>query len=118
MTDLCVVCEETLSEGKTVIVKTRGIKTLIECSKRRGDEKHSIFQKSESVNMHVACHKSYTREQNVTAAMKASGSGTRKVRSDKPIFDFKTQCFFFALRMLRKSLSPNKRKNLSENVRL
>lgn len=70
---------------------------MIECSKKRGNQNRLIFQKCETVKMHVSCHKSYTREKNVVAAMKVSGSAVWKVvRLSKPIFEFKTKCLFCA----------------------
>lgn len=95
MTDLCPVCEKTIEENEAVTVKARGIRTLLECSKKRRDGKDALFKTCDTVKLHVSCHKSYTREKNVAAAEKASGSGVaRRVRSGQPAFNFKTTCFF------------------------
>lgn len=96
MTDLCVLCEETFVEGECVVVKDRGIKTLIECSKKRGDGKNILFQGRDTVKLHVSCRKSYTREKCVAAAMKARETQSREKRSSAPIFVFKEKCLFCA----------------------
>lgn len=94
----CFICEETLSHGETVIVKERGIKTLIESSRERKDNKQLFLSGLNCVTVHVKCHKSYINKKLIIASLKAKKKNAPTViaarRSSIPSFDFKTTCLF------------------------
>ena len=68
MQNLCLICEEELSQGETVTV-TRGLETIINSSMRRKDEIAEKLEGLSSICVHVMCRKSYTRESNIAAAI-------------------------------------------------
>lgn len=95
MTDLCPVCENTIDENEVVIVKARGIRTLLESSKKRRDGKDALFKTCNTVKLHVSCYKTCTRGKNVASAEKAHERGVaRRVRSGQSAFNFRSTCFF------------------------
>lgn len=76
---LCPLCEDSLIEGETVCVK-KGISTLVEASKKRGDNKWQQWTSLSAVQVHVKCRKDYTREKSVTAATRNDTTNQLKKR--------------------------------------
>lgn len=70
----CFICHLSLLEGKVVIVKQKGILTLIEASEKRGlrENKKFLLTRSE-VPVHDACRKRYTAEKNIAASVRRGG---------------------------------------------
>lgn len=97
--NLCFICDKILHESDSVIVKERGVQTLIKSSEKRGQHEHVRFLKTlSSVTMHNACQKHYNNEKLIAAYLNrkknpppAETSTSR--RSVIPSFNFKTQCF-------------------------
>lgn len=70
----CFICCNTLEEGKVVVVKKRGICSLIEVSEKRGLLLNKRFlQALDEVSVHDACRKRYTVESNVAASVRRGG---------------------------------------------
>lgn len=89
----CFICCNSVTEEEDgITVKERGVKTLIESSKRRKDGKHSLLLGKTSVFVHNKCRKIYTKEQNIEKV--ARGATTRVTRSVVEGFDFKKNCLF------------------------
>jgi len=40
----CFICDDNLSNKESVVIKERGLKTLIHCSKQRKNGKHTILE--------------------------------------------------------------------------
>ena len=94
----CLICERKIDEGEEVLVE-RGLKTLIQASVERGDDKHKSFEKLKSVPVHKLCRKNYTRKDSIAAVKKSlsqpSTSQTCGVlRSSGKSFDFRNDCIF------------------------
>lgn len=116
MASVCAVCDQPFTEtSEDVIVKARGINTLIQCSKKRGDGKHERWLRGETVKLHMSCYKTYTREKCVAAAaMKASTSGLRQVRSGQLGFDFLTRCILCSDNADEAFMNKQKKKEVSK----
>lgn len=90
MADLkCFICDDFLSNKESVVIKERGLKTLIDSSKRRKDGKHILLEGRWFVTVHCNCRKSYVKESNIATSLTTT-KNTR--RSDIPVFDFKHKC--------------------------
>ena len=96
----CLICKENL--GSTYVsIQERGLKTLIESSLKRNDGLHVLFQKADPLQVHEVCHKGYTRQTSIEAAIKKTG-GVEMVedilpptlRSTVPGFDISSQCIY------------------------
>ncbi|KAJ8884445.1 hypothetical protein PR048_016302 [Dryococelus australis] len=61
--DKCILCGSNLQGGETVDVQ-RGISTLIEVSKARNNDIHTLSS-SARVTLHIRCRKKYTAKQNI-----------------------------------------------------
>ena len=71
---ICFICRSTLEEGKVIVVKKRGILSLIEVSVKRGLLQNQQFlQELNEVTVHDACRKRYTVEGNVAASVRRGG---------------------------------------------
>lgn len=92
------ICETSLSECNSVIVKEKGVKTLLKSAEKRGNREHvRILKKISSVTVHTACQKSYNNDKLISAycrkqVIKSSDASTSR-RSSIPSFNFKTHCF-------------------------
>lgn len=93
ITENCVVCEKTLNEGETVLVR-KGLDTFKNCSLRRKDGISEKLKNVDSVVLHVNCRKKYTFFRNVAAANNPSLKETTILRSTVSAFDFKRDCLF------------------------
>lgn len=99
--ELCLLCEERLIESENVCVK-KGMSTLVEASKKRGDDKWQKWVNLSTIQVHVKCRKDYTREKSIKAANRKDttdqeerGSPIKqKIRSKETVFDFKKKCIF------------------------
>ena len=76
---LCPLCEDSLIEGETVCVR-KGISTLVEASKKRGDNKWQKWTSLSVVEVHLKCRKDYTREKCITAATRLDTNNPLKKR--------------------------------------
>ncbi|CAG4974224.1 unnamed protein product [Colias eurytheme] len=73
---VCFVCRLALKEGDStvVIVKKRGIQTLINSSVVRGLKEDELFlKKLDEVSVHNACRKRYTARHNIDACARRGG---------------------------------------------
>jgi hypothetical protein len=101
MSSSCFICDDKLIvESECVIVKKKGIITLINSSKVRQDNKWESLVNVESVKVHLDCRKNYTRPQTIRKCIndqeKAGTSSSPvkgKLRSSY-IFNFKENCLF------------------------
>ena len=98
---LCVICHTSLSSDASaehVSLNYKGIDTLTECSKIRGDLglTQYLVQKPAAVNVHVHCRKSYTHKRNLHVPGQGGVSAKRtKLRSEVcHKFNWKEDCFF------------------------
>lgn len=96
--DLCFICEKTLSESDVVVVKERGVKTLLKSSELRGNRAHTrILRTLSSVTVHGACQKNYINEKLIAAYCRKKDNepqvASTSRRSSIPTFNFKAQCF-------------------------
>ncbi|GBM91682.1 hypothetical protein AVEN_79275-1 [Araneus ventricosus] len=90
-----------LSEGEVVIVKERGIKTLIKSSDNRKLQANERLLKTLTVvSVHNACQKKYDNPKLIAAALRRGDTGLQKqtvqFRSTSEKFDFKIHCVLCA----------------------
>ncbi len=95
----CIICGTSLSHGDTDIVREKGIKTLINSSEKRKDNKVELFRVHDSVVVHQKCRKLYTNEKAINAAQKRSFDAETTVDNSRSLnkcesFSFKEKCFF------------------------
>ena len=74
MSQLCLICNKLLTEGEKVTV-SRGMKTLIDASIKRGDEFVDYLRSEKSVTVHVDCRKSYIRKSSIAAIKRQHEDG-------------------------------------------
>lgn len=100
VSDFCSICDEGLgdqSDDEVVNVKQKGLKTLIESSKKKEDNKWIEWEKKDEILFHVKCRKRYAVSTSKFAAKKkklntldseqtSSASGNSK-------FPFDVKCF-------------------------
>lgn len=48
----CLICDSSLRDGQTCVVKTKDLKILISFSIKRRDGKYTIFKRLSSVTVH------------------------------------------------------------------
>lgn len=92
----CFICEKRLSDSKVVLVKQRGVISLLNASVKRGITSHqSLLKNLTEVAVHVTCQKNYTNDKLILAFLRRGGASeqTHSLRSSGPKFDFKTKCF-------------------------
>lgn len=66
MANSCFICDiELNAESECVIVKQKGVTTLINSSKARQDNKWKFLVGLESVKVHIVCRKNYKRPQTI-----------------------------------------------------
>lgn len=96
---ICDNCDKELVESESVLVKAKGIATLINSSKQRLDNKWTMLTDLEFIRVHAVCRKNYTRpdtikkcanEQNETTML----SPTKGKLRSTCIFNFKDNCLF------------------------
>ena len=93
----CIICEGTLSEGLTREIKEKGVRTLIDYSKKWKDGKHTQLKGLDSVTVHEKCRKIYTKERSdeaFQARHKASADDKQLLRSKESEFNFLCDCIF------------------------
>lgn len=103
MSEVCFICNESLTEGEIVVVD-RGLKTLIDSSTERSDGFNEYLKNKTSVTIHKQCRKAYTRKSSIAAAKRqrdaeiATTPGISpprtRIRSNESSFCFKKYCLF------------------------
>lgn len=99
---ICVLCN-TFTEGRSLVTVKRGLSTIINACKRRGDiDLSKQLEGLTSVEVHEKCRKDYTRENSITADVKSSQSSSvnptsyspvkKKLRTSDELFSYKTHC--------------------------
>lgn len=73
--NICAICSD-CTDSDCLILVTRGIKTLLEASKLRKDQKHVLFESVDSVYVYKKCRNSYTKRTSITATAKRNIDGT------------------------------------------
>jgi hypothetical protein len=58
---VCFICENELTVNDFVVVKRKGIISLINASVVRNDGKDSLLQGLDSIKVHINCRKQYAR---------------------------------------------------------
>lgn len=89
----CFICDDFLSIKESVVIKERGLKTLINSSKQRKDGKHNSLEGRWFVTVHSNCRKSYVKESSTTSIATSTTTTTQNTRrSEVPVFDYKNKC--------------------------
>lgn len=100
---ICSICDEEYSESdkETVVVKHRGLSTLIAASERRRDNRHVKWVGKAQVKFHMDCKKRYAAAKQKTYSIhdkqavkrsETSQSTTTAVPNEQ--FNFKELCFY------------------------
>lgn len=94
----CAICEVEIENREQVVVE-RGLQNLMQASKDRGDEKHTIFEVLGKVPLHKTCRKNYTRKSSIASANKEntrprSPQASAVLRSEAKGFNFHSDCVF------------------------
>lgn len=93
----CFICNETLTEGEVILVKQRGVKTLLSCSVTLKNREHErLLKEVHEISVHRACQKSYTNPKLITATVKRGQNEvklTKPTRSSTQQFNFRDCCF-------------------------
>ena len=101
----CPICSETIQDGG-VNVQAKGLATLIDCSRLRGDEKLTeIFENCNEIDgkvklrVHEECRKRYTNQNLIRTVVKNReltdiGPSPKKLRRDSADFNWFRDCFF------------------------
>lgn len=95
---VCFICAESLSEGKTLVVKDRGVNRLRESSAKRKLTGHSAFLNNmNKVRVHTSCQKSYNNDKLIAAYLQRAASqpapGPSRRSLNEHVFTFKNHCF-------------------------
>lgn len=72
----CFICDDFLSIKESVVIKERGLKTLINSSKQRKDGKHKSLEGRWFVTVHSNCRKSYVKEQSIATSTTTTTQNT------------------------------------------
>lgn len=99
----CILCDKPIEDSKIQVVKERGIKSLIEASIKRKDDKHLYLSEQQQITVHKTCQNMYGREANIKIALlqrNKAWKNNRKRRQDGREFGFGTYCFFFVQMIL------------------
>ena len=95
---LCVVCSERTSSSDSRLLGSKGLSTLMEISRKRGDELHEELVSPGDHFVHIKCYKTYTAPKNISKMQKVANSdGGREspipiLRSSNNPFDYPTHC--------------------------
>ncbi len=90
---MCLLCEQALSEGDTVVV-SRGLDTIRNSSVRRNDDIVEKLVDVSSICVHTECRRSYTRESNIASAQIPFVDKSQTLRSAQQTFDITQHCLF------------------------
>lgn len=91
-----MLCDKYLEDSKSIVVKKRGIVSLVQASRKRHDKKHVKLEKLNEILIHKSCQTLYVRESNVKLAKvqsRETWQKARKIRNDGKEFDFSLHCF-------------------------
>lgn len=94
---LCIICDNKIEPEKEVIVKQRGIQSLIKASIERKDKKHLKLENLEEVKVHKLCQSSYQRARNIEAAAKRVSDEYKDRRNELSAgrkFKYSECCFY------------------------
>lgn len=85
-----------MDASKSCVVKERGIKSLIDASLKRKDNKNKVLENKKEITVHQTCQNLYKRESNIKIALKKakqSWHDDRRRRQAGREFEFSTACF-------------------------
>ena len=87
----CLLCgEEIISDS---VLVTKGIATLIQCSKLLQENLGKLLSNVEKITVHGACRKKYTDKRKITAALKLRESRRSSLRTSLSApFDYMSDC--------------------------
>lgn len=111
-TENCFVCDKSLSDGKTVNVKERGLHTFRRLSLERKDGKINYLRQRDSVTVHETCRKKYGNEKySAKYFRQESERPSQRLRAPpgENTFDFKHNCFLCAERITEEFLKKQKK---------
>lgn len=101
-----MICERSLLDGSTVVVKSKGLYKIIQSSKEREDSlwNRIVGDDISSIEVsHGECRKTYTRKSSIDAARKALSaihsdlaSPVKKKLRTEPSFDYRCKCLICA----------------------
>lgn len=116
---VCFICDASLEDGTLVsTVKSRGIASFIEASRKRSDGKAVFLKKKTSVNVHEKCRKVYVNDRMVAAfvnsAKKERSTTFTTTRSLIPEFNFRTHCFLCGKRITEEFIAAQSREPPSQ----
>lgn len=86
---ICILCDEPLRPPIETI-KSKGISTLIEASRKRKDAKHLKLRRFQTIHVHESCAQIYPQYRN----KKQPRSSLQSNILTKPLFDFQKYCLF------------------------
>lgn len=118
----CIICKD-LCIKDFVQVGPKGRTTLVAASLERQDGLHELLQIQESLTLHIACRKAYTRESSIRSETRKSEKSAADeefeqptLRSRTPLFDITTHCLFCSEVLITSSRLETKRRKLTSNV--
>jgi hypothetical protein len=118
--DVCFICDnEFYNDVENVTtVREKGLKTLIESSKKKKDGKHVKLSKISTVKVHERCSKNYNSERMIASHLKRMNQCTEHVqtRSSEAHFSLKTHCFLCGLVITPKFWEEQRKKRGNRNV--
>lgn len=90
----CFICGAEVAESARRIVKSLGLETLIQASKKRKDGKHVQFKAETEIVVHKSCQTKYVLPSNIKKAAEEHAQAGPSTRSAPPAsFDFGNLCF-------------------------
>ena len=102
MSDICIVCEVKIGANDSATVGVKGLNSLIESSKARGDELHLRWKDiNVPVKVHIKCRKDYTRQTSIQKDKRkientddSTQENPTKLRSRLSEFRIKEDCLY------------------------
>ena len=104
MNDKCLLCDEPMETGKTILCKERAIETFIKASKRTKDNRDKKLEGLKQASFYKTCTVSYPRERDIKTAEKkrkeeARNSAQNRQRNQEArVFNF-FMYFFFVIKL-------------------
>jgi hypothetical protein len=90
--DTCCICNEPISDGKSVVIREKGAKNINECSKLRND----VISVEAGDTLHQQCRKEYTNQKAIKIKCRELNelSNPDRVLRSKEQFNYKDNCLF------------------------